>query len=124
MRWFGLLPTLLVASSAGLPGTYATRIVGTGSPLLDASWRVQLSAHDYRIVRNGRLAVSGKLLVAGTTVTFTDTGGPVKCRAAVAVGSYTYSFLKNDGTTYLRLRVRRDLCAGRRAVLTKLLARV
>lgn len=124
MRWFGLLPTLLVVAAAGLPGTYATRLVGTGSPVLDASWRVQLTAKDYRILRNGHLAASGTLKVAGTTVKFADTGGPLACHGAVTIGTYTYALLKNDGTTYLRLHVKHDGCPGRRAVLTQPLARV
>lgn len=109
---------------AVLPGTYATRLGGMPNAALNGAWTLRLAAGGaFRIAHDGKQAVRGRWSVSGTSITFTDTGGPMACRGAVAAGSYRWSFFAGEGTRYLRLRVVRDGCAGRRAVLTQPLAR-
>lgn len=117
-----LAVSLLLAT---LPGTYATQLSGMPNASLNGAWTLRLAGGGaYRISHDAEQAVRGRFSVSGPTITFTDTGGPLSCRGAVASGSYRWSFFAGDGTTYLRLRVVRDGCAGRRTVLTQPLARV
>lgn len=102
------------ALAAGAPaGTYAERISGGPTPL-NGSWSITLKPASYTIRHGGALAVAGTLAVKGGLLTFTDTGGPLRCRGAERQGIYGYTLA---GRT-LTLRAIEDPCAGRRLVLT------
>ena len=119
-----VLAGALVGPAAGggspLQGTYSTKISGTPVALLNASWDVQFKADGhYVIYRAGKVVVSGVSSSVGSGgVKLTDMSGPAACPGTTANGSYTWSFAKQSGHTYLVLRVKSDPCVGRKTVLT------
>ena len=113
------------AAANPIAGTFGIHLAGTGSKLLDATWRVQIGADgSYTITRNGSLAARGQATVTGKTVVFADAAGPLACKAALARGTYTWALTRRGGTSYLVLTARHDGCIGRKTVLSVPLARL
>jgi hypothetical protein len=110
------------AAGAGSPlqGTYSTKLSGTSVSLLNATWNVQFKGDGhYVIYRAGKAVVAGDSSAVGSgQVKLTDASGPAACPGTSAAGSYAWSFAKRSGHTYLLFRATRDVCAGRKAVLT------
>ncbi len=104
------------ASAAGglSPGTYLTKVSGATPAVLNGTWRLVFKGKGFSITRNGQAAVAGLAKIAGTKVTFIDVSGRYRCTAAQAAGTYTW-FQRGSSLT---LRVVRDACSGRKAILT------
>ena len=60
-------------------------------------------------------AAQAALTIAGSKITFRDTGGPLACKGAQAVGTYTWKLQRAK----LTLTKVRDTCGGRPLILSK-----
>jgi len=117
----GALAVGQALASTGLwPHVYTTRITGATPAALNGTWRLSVGPASYAITKNGRLAVGGTATYAGHHVTLHDLTGSYRCRGSQAVGTYAWSVLGNK----LTLRVVKDACSGRKAILTNGFTRV
>lgn len=96
-------------------GTYDTRIAGSRSEL-DGDWSLTFGpAGDYRVSRDGQLAMAGRYARDAGEITVTDESGPLKCPPGLTTGRYRWQS-RGPG---LSLSPLDDACAGRRALLTR-----
>jgi hypothetical protein len=103
-----------LAATGLWPHVYSTRIAGSQIAPLNASWRIALQQHAFSLTRNGAIAVSGSVRIAGNRITFHDLAGPLSCKGAQAAGTYTWR-LAGAKLTLTRVT---DSCVGRRTVLS------
>jgi hypothetical protein len=102
------------AASVGLPGTYVTKVAGAAPSALNGTWRLAVAPKRFAITKNGRPAVAGTVALSSKRVTFHDRAGLYRCRPSQAVGTYAWSLRGKS----LTLRVVKDACSGRKAILT------
>lgn len=108
------LAATVAAASVGLPGTYVTRVTGATPSALNGTWRLAVTRTRYGITRNGRPAVAGSVALSSKRITFHDRAGLYRCEPSQAVGTYAWSLRGKN----LTLRVVKDACSGRKAILT------
>jgi hypothetical protein len=107
-------------STTGLwPHVYSTTISGSASAALNATWRISIRRSTFATTRNGAVAASGSVVIAGNRITFHDLGGPLACKGAQAVGRYAWH-LNGARLTFTRLA---DPCPGRRTILARAFTR-
>ena len=110
---------LATAAQAAAPTlhahVYSTRITGVSPAALNGTWTLSIQRTVFLVNKGTAPAVAGRLTIAGNKITFRDTGGPLACKGAQAVGTYTW---KLQGTKLTLTKVR-DTCAGRPLILNK-----
>jgi hypothetical protein len=111
-----LLATAAQAAAPTLyPHVYSTRITGVSPAALNGTWNLSLQRTVFLVNKGSAAAVAGRLTIAGSKITFHDTGGPLACKGSQAIGAYTWRL---QGTK-LTLTRARDTCAGRPLILDK-----
>jgi hypothetical protein len=101
------------AASAPLSGAFGTTIRGATPAALNASWAVIFLPNGaYQIDRNHLAVVIGQGTRSATTLVFTHEHGAFACKSGA--GTYRWSLSGKK----LTLKVVKDSCVGRRAVLT------
>jgi hypothetical protein len=106
------------ASKEPFGGAYQTAVKGmTGQAApLNGAWVLAFGANgDYAVTKKPSAArlITGKATVTGRTIAFRDAGGPLACRGAASLGTYTWTRSGNK----LALRILRDPCPGRPLIL-------
>jgi hypothetical protein len=107
-------------SAAIAPHEYSTKIVGATPAVLDGTWRLTVDTRSFGVNRGAAPAVSGTVRIAGKRITFHDLRGPFACRGAQATGVYSWRVTGKR----LTLTAVRELCAGRKTILTRPFTRV
>lgn len=116
----------LTAAAAGqrgagpIPGLYQARVRGASPPALNGLWQVAFRDSAFAVSKDGLLAVRGQVRLAGSTITFRDQAGPLRCRGPQARGTYRF-VLRGRALT---LTPARDACPGRRLVLSRTFRKV
>ena len=110
----GLASVPAYAAGGLSPGVYVTKITGATPTALNGSWRLALKGKRFTITRNGKPAVAGQATITGSKISFHDLSGRYRCTGTQAIGSYRW-YLRASSLT---LRVIRDACSGRKAILT------
>ena len=113
----GAAAVLAVAAPAAtpmlFPHLYSTRITGLTPAALNGTWNLSIQRTLFLVNKGSAPAVAGRVQIAGNRITFHDTGGPLACKGAQAIGTYIW---KLQGTK-LRLTKVHDTCAGRPLIL-------
>ena len=112
---------LVVASAAGaavplpLRGTFQSKRP-TEIPPLDGTWRLEIAATGaYKLVREGRALVTGKVVETAKAISFTKEKGTLACTGPQGgANSYRWS-LNGSKLTFAPVK---DPCESRRLVLT------
>jgi len=107
-------PVLGSPASAIAPHAYVARITGAKPAVLNGTWRLTLTTYTFTVNKGAAAAVSGRVRIAGTRITFHDLGGPFACRGAQATGVYSWRVVGKR----LTLTAVSEPCAGRRTILT------
>jgi opacity protein-like surface antigen len=94
------------------PHVFTAKITGATPAILNGTWRLAINKPGFAVNKDGRAAIIGTVTIAGNRVTFRDGAGPLACRGAQRVGTYTWRI------TGKRLTLSRvsDACVGRRSV--------
>jgi hypothetical protein len=107
-------------SAAIAPHAYVARISGAKPAVLNGTWRLTLTTSTFAVNKGATPAVSGRVRIAGSRITFHDLGGPFACRGAQATGVYSWRVTGKR----LTLTAVREPCAGRKTILTRPFTRV
>jgi hypothetical protein len=114
------VPALGSSAATIAPHAYVARIAGAKPAVLNGSWRLTLTTATFAVNKGATAAVSGRVRIAGSRITFHDLGGPFACRGSQATGVYSWRVTGKR----LTLTAVREPCAGRRTILTKPFTRV
>lgn len=95
------------------PHVYTTKITGVSPAVLNGTWRLAVQRTTFGVAKSGVPAVAGSVKVAGNKITFHDLAGPLACKGAQPIGTYTW---KLQGATLTLTKVK-DTCAGRSLIL-------
>ena len=109
-----LLSSVAVASTT-LSGTYQTKI--GAKPLggqLKGTWTIKFSHGNYKVSKDGTVAVTGKYTIKGNRVSLGHEHGPAACPST---GTYTYK-VGGSHLQFTRISDGTEACAGRAAVLS------
>jgi hypothetical protein len=113
--------TALGAPSVGIaPHVYSTSIKSGAPAHFHGTWLLTIRQATFRVAQGSSLAVSGSVKIAGNRITFRDLGGPLACPGAQHTGVYTWRVVGSN----LRMTAIKDLCVGRKTILTKPFTRI
>jgi hypothetical protein len=115
--------SMAIAKTVSLKGTYKTVITGKGPGTLngglDGTWKFKLTSSSYKVSLGSKPQVQGNYTISGSTISFTDTGGPAKC-----AGTGKYKFKLTGDKLKLTKISDAMACIGRDDVLTHTLTNV
>ena len=116
-----VVAALVAASVAGaaapvpLRGNFVSKRP-TEIPPLDGTWRIEIAATGaYKVLREGRVLVTGKAVETAKTISFTKEKGALACTGKEG-GANSYRWVL--GGTRLTFTAVKDPCESRKLVLT------